>query len=417
MPFLTEFLRETVPPAGIVRLLSLSNLAKTAGHGILMSVSVLYFTRTVHISAGQVGLALSLGAAIGMLGSIPAGHLADRFGPRAITIACLFLLGVFVAGYALVTGFVGLIVAVSLALMAETATDAARGSLVAGLIPPDERVRTFSYMRSVANIGIAAGAVAGGVALYFDTKAVYLGVLVLGGVLFLVSGAAYFAVPSVPATARKGESLTAVLRDRPYVVLALLNTVLVMHITILTVALPIWITTQTSSPAWTYSVALILNTVLVVLLQVRVSKGSERAAGGGRAFRRTGLALAACCALFALAQGRPVWLALLLLAAGVVVHTLGEMLQGAGQWSVSFSLAPEHAQGQYQGLFAMSVQLGTVATPALAIFLLTHFAWAGWVLLAIPFALAGLVAPAAVRWAEGTRDRFAPQQTVIETTS
>ncbi|MEU8591489.1 MFS transporter [Streptomyces sp. NPDC048664] len=417
MPFLTEFLRETIPPAGIVRLLSLSNLAKTAGHGILMAVSVLYFTRTVGIPVNQVGLALSLGAAVGMLGSIPAGHLADRFGPRAVTIACLLLLGVFASGYALVTGFAGLVVAVSLALMAESATDAARGALVAGLIPPAERVRTFSYMRSVANIGIAAGATAGGIALYFDTRAVYLGVLVLGGVLFLVSGAAYFALPSVPATATKGERRTAVLRDRPYVVLALLNTVLVMHITILTVALPIWITTRTSSPAWTYSVALIINTAMVVLLQVRVGKGSEHAAGGGRALRRTGLALAACCALFALAQGRPVWLALLLLVAGVVVHTLGEMLQGVGQWSVSFSLAPEHTQGQYQGLFAMSVQLGTVATPALATYLLTHFAWAGWVLLAVPLALAGLAAPLAVRWAEGTRDRFAPRQAVPETTS
>ncbi|MFF8593293.1 MFS transporter [Streptomyces sp. NPDC015220] len=417
MSFLRGLLRDTIPPAGIIRLLSLSNLAKTAGHGILMAVSVLYFTRTVHISADRVGLALSLGAAIGMLGSIPAGHLADRFGPRAVTIVCLFLLGVFAAGYALVTGFAGLVVAVSLALMAESATDAARGALVAGLIPPDERVRTFSYMRSVANIGIAAGAMAGGVALYFDTKAIYLGVLVLGGVLFLISGAAYFAVPAVPATAHKGGSRTAVLRDRPYVVLALLNTVLVMHISILTVALPIWITTRTSSPTWTYSLALIVNTAMVVLLQVRVSKGSEKAAGGGRAFRRTGLALAACCALFALAQGRPAWLALLLLAAGVMAHTLGEMLQGAGQWSVSFSLAPEHAQGQYQGLFAMSVQLGTVATPALVTFLLTHFAWAGWVLLAVPLALAGLAAPPAVRWAEATRDRIAVQQAVPETTS
>ncbi|WSQ10704.1 MFS transporter [Streptomyces sp. NBC_01231] len=398
-------------------MLSLSNLAKTAGHGILMSVSVLYFTRTVNIPVDRVGVALSVGAAIGMLGSIPAGHLADRFGPRAVTITCLFLLGFFAAGYALVTGFVGLIVAVSLALMAESATDAARGALVAGLIPPAERVRTFSYMRSVANIGIAAGAIAGGVALYFDTRAVYLGVLVLGGVLFLVSGAAYFALPSVPATAQKGGSRTAVLRDRPYVVLALLNTVLVMHITLLTVALPIWITTQTSSPAWTYSVALVINTAMVVLLQVRVSRGSEHAAGGGRALRRTGLALAACCALFALAQDRPVWLALLLLIAGVVVHTLGEMLQGAGQWSVSFSLAPEHAQGQYQGVFAMSVQLGTVATPALATFLLTHFAWVGWVLLAVPLALAGLAAPATVRWAERTRGRVTPHQTVPETTS
>ena len=278
-----SFLSELVPPAGITRVLSLSNLAKTVGHGVVTSVIVLYFIGKVGIGVDRVGLALSAGAAIGMLGSVPLGHLADLYGPRNVTVGLLYLLGVFVGTYAFVHSFPWLVVVVSLALMAESAAHASRGALIAGLIPPEERVRTSSYMRSVANVGIAIGAAVGGVALYLDSTAVYLGVLIGGGVCFILSGSAYLTVPSVPvlATDRGGPRWVA-LRDRPFLVMALLNTVLIMHITILAVALPIWISTRTAAPSWIYSAVLILNTAVVVFLQVRVSRSSERPDGGAR---------------------------------------------------------------------------------------------------------------------------------------
>ena len=398
------WLSELVPPAGIARVLSLSNLAKTVGHGIVLSVIVLYFTRKVGISVDRVGLALSAGAALGMLGSVPIGHLADQYGPRNVTVGLLWLLGLFSGAYAFVHSFPWLVVVVGLALLAESATYAARGALIAGLIPPEERVRISSYMRSVANLGIGIGAAVGGVALYLDSTPVYLGVLIAGGACFVLSGSAYLTVPPVAVTGKdRGGPRWAALRDRPYLAMALLNTVLIMHVTILTVAVPVWISTRTTAPSWIYSFVLIINTAVVVVLQVRVSRGSERPEGGARAMRRAGLLLAACCLLFAAAQGRPVRVAVAVVLAGAAVHVVGEMLQGAGQWSVSFGLAPDHAPGQYQGLFAMSVQLGTVATPALATLLLTRLGWLGWFVLAAPLALAGLAAPAVLRWAERTR--------------
>jgi predicted MFS family arabinose efflux permease len=298
-----------------------------------------------------------------------------------------------------VHSFPWLVVVVGLALMAESATYASRGALIAGLVPQADRVRVLSYMRSVANLGIGVGAVAGGVALYVDDTAVYLAVLATGGLCFVLSGCAYLTVPTVPAvaaTARTGPRWVA-LRDRPYVATALLNTILIAHTTILTVALPIWISTRTAAPSWIYSVVLVLNTVAVVLLQVRVSRGSESLEGGARAMLRAGLLLAGCCVLFATTQGRVAAVAVAALLAGATLHVLGEMLQGAGQWSLSFGMAPDRAQGQYQGLFAMSQQLGTVATPALATLLLTSFGWVGWIVLAVPMALAGLAVPVVLR--------------------
>ena len=97
------------------------------------------------------------------------------------------------------------------------------------------------------------------------------------------------------------------------------------------------------------------------------------------------------------------WLAIALLLAGALVHTGGEMYHAAGSWSLSYGLAPEHAQGQYQGLFGMSTQLGQMITPALAAILLTRLGGAGWLVFAGLFVVAGAATPAVVRWAERTR--------------
>ena len=399
-----SFLRELIPPVGVVRVLCVSNLAKTTAHGIIMSVSVLFFTRTVDIPAERVGLALTIGAALGMLASIPAGRTADLLGPRTTTVVFLCLLGVFVCGYAFVTGFVGLLMVAALVLMAESATDAARGALVAGLIPAEERVKAWSYMRSVANLGVSLGAVAGGVGLYFDSRTAYIGLLLAAGVLFAGAGLAYLRVPTVdPVPKQQDGPRWIVLRDKPYAVVALLNAVLVTNNGILIVALPIWISERTQAPPALYSVILVLNTVCVVLLQVRASKGSEQVPGGAKALLRSGVLLAFCCALFALSAGQPDWLAAVILLAGALVHVFGEMLWSAGSWSLSFGLAPDHAQGQYQGLFGMSTQLGSMVTPIAVTTLIIGLGWPGWLIFGVALLAAGIAAPPVAAWAERTR--------------
>ncbi|MFI7276972.1 MFS transporter [Streptomyces sp. NPDC049879] len=399
-----SFLQDIIPPKGIVRVLCLSNLSKTSAHGILMTVSVLFFTRAVDIPAAQVGLALTIGAAVGMTASIPAGRLADLLGPRNTTVVCLLLLGGFTACYGFVQNFPGLVLVTSLALAAESSTDAARGALVAGLIPQKERVRAWSYMRAVSNLGVSLGAAGGAVALYFDSRPAYTVMLVAGGVLFIAAGLAYLTVPQVPPVPRDQEGPKwVVLRDAPYAIVALLNSVLIMNIGILTVALPIWMTDETSAPTWLYSLLIILNSVVVVLFQVRAGRGSEEVSGGARALRRSGVLLAVCCAFFAMASGQPTWLAVVILVAGALVHVGGEMFYSAGAWSLAYGLAPDHAQGQYQGMFGMSTQLGTVVTPALATGLIAGLGRPGWLIFSVLLLAAGMAAPSVAAWAERTR--------------
>jgi MFS family permease len=404
-----SFLEDLVPPPGIVRLLAVSNLAKTTAHGVLMSISVLYFTRVVDIPVARVGLALTLGAAIGMLSSVPAGRIADIRGPRPVTVGLMVALGVAACGYTFVDGFVGLIVATAVVLGIESAAHTARGSLLGGLLPTTERARALAFMRSTANVGVSLGAVAGGLGLLLDTHAGYVGLIIAAGALFMVSGVAFLRVPSVPAVPKAEEgSKLPVLRDRAYAAVSLVNAVLVMSDALLIVAMPIWISQYTSAPPAFFTIMLLVNTAAVILLQVRVSKGTEDVPGGTRAWWRSGIGFAACCALFAVSAGQPIWLACVLLLAGTLVHVLGEMLHIAGAWSLSYGLAPAHAHGQYQGLFEMSTKLGTTVAPLAITLVLAGMGAMGWAVCTAVFLAAGYLSIPLVRWAERTRTSEIP---------
>jgi MFS family permease len=399
-----RFLRHLIPPPGPIRVLCASGMTRSIGHGILLSVSVLYFIRSVGIPAERVGIGLTIAAILGMLASIPSGHAADVLGPRATAAGFVCLQGLMIFGYAAVGDFLSFIVAASLVVMFESASDASRGALVAGVVSGPERVRARAHLRSINNIGLSLGAVAGGVALQYDTRPVYVGLIVLAGLLYISAGAVYRLLPAVATVAKPvGGPRWVVLRDRPFVALSLLSAVLVLNGGLLTVALPIWIAQKTAAPVWVYSAILIVNTVMVVLLQVRVSRGAEDVPGGARAMRRAGVLLALCCVLFGLAAGHSAWLAVIVLAAGAIAHVLGELLYSAGAWALSYELAPDHAQGQYQGVFGLTDQLGAALTPVIATTVVIRFGLPGWLAFGALLLGAGLAVTPVARWAQRTR--------------
>ena len=155
----------------------------------------------------------------------------------------------------------------------------------------------------------------------------------LDAVSFVVTAALHASRcrPSTTSAPRAGEPKLAVLRDRPYALVTLLNAILLLRMPLLSVAIPLWIVERTAAPGWTVSALFVLNTVVVVLLQVRVAGRLASIGAAARMVRRSGLLLFASCVAFALsALGTSPWIAFAVLVAGALVQVLGEMLQSAG---------------------------------------------------------------------------------------
>ncbi|PWU43722.1 MFS transporter [Micromonospora globispora] len=393
-----------LPEPGPARTLALSTLVNTVGRGTWLTASALFLTRSVGLSVAQVGLGLTITALVSLVASTPMGYLADRLGPRGIQLTALLASGVLTAALVAVRSFPTFLVVGVLMAVADAASRGARGALIAGAVPADQRVRTRAYLRAVTNVGISVGAVVAGVGLAADTRAAYVALILLDCVTYLGAAAILLrlaSVPPVPAPAH-GPRLIA-LRDRPFLAFTVLDGLMSMHFGLLNIALPLWIADHTAAPHWLISACMLVNTVIVVLFQVRASRGTEELAGAGRAARRAGAVIAVACVVFAASGGVSTPAAVTLLLAGSFVHVIGELWHAAAGWGISFGLAPAHAQGQYQGAYGMGMQLGGMVAPVVVTSLAIGWGVPGWLLLGGLFLLLGALVPPVVRWAERSR--------------
>ncbi|MFI5945976.1 MFS transporter [Micromonospora chalcea] len=392
------------PEPGPSRILALSTLVNTVGRGTWLTASALFLTRSVGLSVAQVGVALTLTALVSLVASTPMGYLADRLGPRGLQMAALIASAGCTAALVAVRSFTGFLVVGVLMALADAGTRGARGALIAGAVPPDQRVRTRAYLRAVTNVGISVGTVLAGFALAADTRGAYVTLILLDAATYVLAAAVLLRlppVPPVPAPAH-GPRLIA-LRDRPFLAFTVLDGLMSMHFSLINIALPLWIAGHTTAPTWLISVCLLVNTVVVILFQVRASRGTEDLTGAGRASRRAGVLLAVACALFAAGGGVPVAAAVPLLLAGALVHVVGELWHAAAGWGISFGLAPAHAHGQYQGAYGMGMQLGSMVAPVVVTTLAIGWGVPGWLLLGGVFLVLGALVPPVVRWAARTR--------------
>ena len=382
---------DVLPSAGPLRRLAVVTLVDSFGTGMFLAVSVLYFTRTVGFTVAEVTVGLTVAGFVAFLVAIPLGSAGDRFGHRRMWVA-LYLVhaGVF-ALYPVIRDVPALIAAMTVAAVAEVGVSPARGTLISHLAGAAGRVRARAQLQAITNIGFIGGAGVAALVLYLDTG--YTALLLANAASYLLGALVVRTFPDTRSGTRTGG-----LPDRRYLVFSALNGVLMCYLAVLTVALPLWIVHRVGAPAWTVGALMALNTVLVVALQVRASRGAETVDGAARALRRSGWALLVACLVFAVSDRVP-----LALVAGVVVLTLAELWHSAGAWGLSFSLAPPDRQGQYLGAFAMGTRIYDTAGPALATGLTLGAGAPGWAALGVLFLAVALSASAC-----GVRDDVRP---------
>jgi MFS family permease len=397
-------LMSLVPESRTQRIYLLTTLINTYGIGLILTAMTLYAIKVVHLTAARAGLALTIAGLVGLLAAMPMGALADRRGPRGISRLAMLLMAASAVGFVLFARDFGtyLIVATvqGAALSASVTADVTLLRRVGG-----EEATTFrSQTQAVFNLGVSLGVATCGVAIQLNTVNAYRALFLGQALTSLIGVAIVGRLPKFePLPGAHEESVVAALKDRPFLAYAVLSGAMYMQYFVLTLLLPVWVVYHTHAPRWSVSAFVIVNTVLVVLFQVRIGKTVQTIKRGGAAIRRAGVIFLVSCSAMGLAAGIPAWAALLLLAAAVVLHTYGELWHSSGTFALDFGLAPEHAQGQYQALVGMGNGAGQALSPFVLIGLVLAGGRLGFVLLGAWFALLGLAAPAVARWGERTR--------------
>ncbi|MFE6055013.1 MFS transporter [Kitasatospora sp. NPDC056446] len=392
------------PESGPQRALIVASFVSRVGNGLFNTAAILYFTLVVHLPATQVGAGLTIAGLSGLAAGVPAGNLADRYGPRTVWLTTLVLQTVTMAAFVLIDSWLVFTLVATLDRLAATASSAAGGALVAragGDRPAAFRARLRTYV----NIGVVVGTLGAAVAIQIDTRTAYTWLILANAASFAGAAlAGFLGVPDYrPLPRPEGHRQWSVLADRPYVSFVALYSAMGLQYQTVSLLLPIWLSSHTDAPRWTVAAVNAINSGVCIALQSRLGSRVETPRQGGRAFRLAGLLFLVSCPLMALTADVPAWVSPVLAVLAVCVHSVGEVWESSGGYTLAFGLAPDHAQGQYQGLFGIGFNAGQALAPLVLTGVVLALGHTGWLLLGAFFACVGAAGPPVAAWAERTR--------------
>ncbi|WP_139978089.1 MFS transporter [Nocardioides litoris] len=392
---------KVLPPTRLERDLALQCVLSAFATGSFLTGTAVFFTQVVGLSGAQVGLGMSIAAAVSLALSIPLGRLADAVGAKPLWVVTSLLEAGLYFVWPLIGTFWAFVLMLAVLASVETAARSAREVYRIAVFPRDQRVRASAYMRAARNVGYTLGAGAGGVALGLGSREAIIAVPLLTGALLVLNAVMVASLPAVARSTKVADALEqasggAALRNPGFVLLSLCNGVLGSNQVLLNVVVPLWLVERTDVPhvllAWLFGT----NTVLAVLLQVRASRGSETVPGALRAVRWSGYAFIVSCVLLAVTHETVGWISVVLVWAGHITITGAELWQSAAGWGLVAELSDHRRLGDYQGVWSMGHQVESIVFPALFTFLALEWGAPGWaVIAAVAVAAAAASHPAA----------------------
>lgn len=382
-------LRRLAPDGRPQRALAVAVFINTFGSGMIMTTMALYFTQVVGLSVGRYALGLFVGSSLGLIVGLFAGRAADRIGAREAQIVVLLNGAVGMICFLFVTQFWQFVLVSSLMSSVYAGTASSQAPLIRALGSANP-AGLRAYLRSVTNLAIALGALAAGAAIAVGTRDAYHAVIAGRAVAFAACAAMMLRVPRLrPVPAPALASRWQALRDRPYLLATALNCLMSVHFAVPTVLFPLWIAEYTSAPRWMVSGVFLLNTGIVVCLQVRFGKGVVDYHAASRRMLWAGLAIAAGLSVTALSHGQGFWTATALLLAGMSIYTIGELWHSVASMEYQFGLAAPHAQGLYSGVFGIGSGVAQAVAPTVVAVLALHWAGPGLAGLGLCFLVVG----------------------------
>jgi MFS family permease len=417
MSVIKERVARVLGPDPLVRKLAGQSVLSAFGEGAFLTGSAVFFTVIVGLSAQQVGLGLSIAAAVQFACSVPLGRLADRLGAKQMWQITSAIEAALYAAWPLLGGFwpfVGMMIVMS---VAEAGRRSGRGAYTIAVFPREERVRSQAYLRAARNVGYTIGALAAGLALATDSDGVIRAVPLLTAAVLALNAVWVFRLPEVAsqphretpveeAVEHAGERRSA-LHNRGFFLMSVCNGVLGTHGVLLNVVIPLWLVQETDAPhvllAWLFGT----NTLMAVFLQVAAARGVLDVRSSLLAQYRGAACFVLSCGIVMVTHDTTGWVTIALVWLGHVTVTGAELYQSAGMWGLVAELSDPERLGEYQGVSSLGFTLSEVWAPAVYTYLAMTWGAPGWLVIAAIVVVAavgiGPSARAAERYLARTR--------------
>ena len=374
---------------------AVASVADAIGTGLLLPVTVLFFTQQVGLSAESVGLGLGIAGAAALTVSPVGGVLTDRIGAKPTMIGCWLLAAIGFLSFLLVDSWPAFVLAAAVGQIADQTAKPAKQTFVAGLAQGEERLRLLAFQRSVRNLGFAVGGLLATVVLTAGGAAGYRVLIIGNAASYVVAAVLVTGIASKrPAVARTRElgwrGYGIVLRDKRYVGLAALDAVVLLHTTTFTIGLPLWVSEHTQAPTAVVAALFTLNTLLIVVFQVLATNGVGGLRDVPPVYVRAAAAFLLAAVLYLVAGHVGPWIATGLLVVGAGLHTLTELWGSVGEWTVSVDLAAEAHRGKYLAVFGLGNSVQQAVGPAVVAVLIAGGSDLGWPIIGVVTAVACL---------------------------
>ena len=340
-------------PRALVPLLAVDALGSIAFSTFWVYIAI-WGKERLHATDTQLGVAFVLAAAASALASTVGGSLSDRVGRKPLVVAgwsisAMSALVALAVGEHTVLGLGAYVAFSGMAAIGHGADTA----LVADLVPPEARERSFAAIRLTGNLGGVIGPAMGGLLLVLGGWSALFAVAAVLGV-----GATAMAVRYVPRGGdytperREHGALRVLLVDWRFAAFWTVSVAQYVVYAMYETLLPVSLTQSHGYSAASWGLLSGINPLLVVLLQLRVTRWSSRGAGAAIRLSVATLLMGLPFLLLDVSSAIPIVVLL------IVVFVIGEMLWVPTGQAVAERMSPPALRGAYLGAFTATGAVG-----------------------------------------------------------
>ena len=330
----------------------------------------LYLTHSMGFSLPQVGWVMSSFGLGSVVGSWLGGKLSDRFGFYEVMVGALLTSGMAFIGLQFVRGFWPFCASVFVLMLLSDGFRPALFVAIRGYSKPENRTRAVTLLRLAINLGFSLGPAIGGLII---THVSYEG-------LFWVDGISCFAaaglmlVALVPKRSTAEEKAQAALakgspyRDRPYLFLLFSSILITIPFLQYFSTVPVFYSEVHRLSEFSIGLLLGANGLLIFLLEMPLIKYCEIKGFSRFSVLRFSVLLFALS--FVVLNLFPVHA---FLWAGIVLMTMGEMLNFPFMNRLALDRSDRGQPGAYMALFTISWSVAHIFGHTLGLNLIAHF--------------------------------------------